>query len=59
MNAPNKSGWKPQMEVADASGERAAAALGRSRRARIVLWQALGGTPAQPSSEDTVRSTSQ
>ena len=44
---------------ADASGERAAAALGRSRRARIVLWQALGGTPAQPSSEDTVRSTSQ
>ena len=21
MNAPNKSGWKPQMEVADATGE--------------------------------------
>lgn len=29
--------------AADASGERAAAALGRARRARIVLWQALGG----------------
>ncbi len=28
---------------ADASGERAAAALGRAERARIVLWQALGG----------------
>jgi NodT family efflux transporter outer membrane factor (OMF) lipoprotein len=27
----------------DASGERAAAALGRAARARIVLWQALGG----------------
>ncbi|MBU2033234.1 MAG: TolC family protein, partial [Alphaproteobacteria bacterium] len=30
---------------ADASGERAAAALGRSLRARVLLWQALGGTP--------------
>ncbi|MFM7379105.1 MAG: efflux transporter outer membrane subunit [Erythrobacter sp.] len=29
--------------AADASGERAAAALGRAHRARIVLWQALGG----------------
>ncbi|MAY20142.1 MAG: multidrug transporter [Erythrobacteraceae bacterium] len=29
--------------AADASGERAAAALGRAQRARIVLWQALGG----------------
>ena len=29
--------------AADASGERAAAALGRAARARIVLWQALGG----------------
>ncbi len=29
--------------AADASGERAAAALGRARRARVVLWQALGG----------------
>lgn len=28
--------------AADASGERAAAALGRAARARIVLWQALG-----------------
>lgn len=31
--------------TADASGERAAAALGRARRARVLLWQALGGTP--------------
>ncbi|WP_299194584.1 efflux transporter outer membrane subunit [uncultured Erythrobacter sp.] len=29
--------------AADASGERAAAALGRAERARIILWQALGG----------------
>jgi len=29
--------------AADASGERAAAALGRAQRARIILWQALGG----------------
>ncbi|EAQ28194.1 RND efflux system, outer membrane lipoprotein, NodT [Erythrobacter sp. NAP1] len=29
--------------AADASGERAAAALGRAERARILLWQALGG----------------
>lgn len=29
--------------AADASGERAAAALGRAARSRIVLWQALGG----------------
>lgn len=31
---------------ADSSGEAAAAALGRAARARIVLWQALGGEPA-------------
>ena len=31
--------------AADASGERAAAALGRARRARVLLWQALGGAP--------------
>lgn len=31
--------------AADASGERAAAALGRARRARVILWQALGGGP--------------
>lgn len=30
---------------ADASGERAAAAIGRARRARILLWQSLGGNP--------------
>ena len=29
--------------AADASGERAAAALGRAQRARILLWQAVGG----------------
>ena len=29
---------------ADASGERAAAAFGRARRARVLLWQALGGS---------------
>ncbi|MCZ8370711.1 MAG: efflux transporter outer membrane subunit [Porphyrobacter sp.] len=29
--------------AADASGERAAAAQGRAARARILLWQALGG----------------
>jgi len=29
--------------AADSSGENAAAALGRAARARIVLWQALGG----------------
>lgn len=33
--------------AADASGERAAAATGRAMRARILLWQALGGD-AQP-----------
>lgn len=32
--------------AADASGERTAAALGRASRARIVLWQALGGDAA-------------
>lgn len=29
--------------AADASGERAAAAAGRAHRARVLLWQALGG----------------
>lgn len=29
--------------AADASGEREAAAIGRAQRARILLWQALGG----------------
>ncbi len=32
--------------VADASGERAAAAQGRAERARVLLWQALGGDTA-------------
>jgi len=35
--------------AADASGERAAAAIGRARRARVLLWQALGGDPPAPS----------
>ena len=30
--------------AADASGERAAAAIGRAQRARVLLWQALGGS---------------
>jgi multidrug efflux system outer membrane protein len=38
--------------AADASGERAAAALGRAARARIVLWQALGGEVTSPASLD-------
>ncbi len=32
--------------AADASGERAAASVGRANRARVLLWQALGGSPA-------------
>ena len=40
--------------AADASGEREAAAAGRAARARVILWQALGGE-AQP----ITRSTSQ
>lgn len=32
--------------AADSSGEAAAAAQGRAARARILLWQALGGEPA-------------
>ena len=32
--------------AADASGERAAAAQGRALRARVLLWQALGGSAA-------------
>ena len=33
--------------AADASGERAAASIGRANRARVLLWQALGGDAAQ------------
>lgn len=29
--------------TADASGEQAAAAVGRARRAQVLLWQTLGG----------------
>ncbi|SFO83861.1 efflux transporter outer membrane subunit [Qipengyuania nanhaisediminis] len=38
--------------AADASGERAAAALGRAERARVILWQALGGD-TQPITRST------
>ncbi len=44
--------------VADASSERTAAARGRAQRARVLLWQALGGSGSQ-SSQATTRSTSQ
>lgn len=40
--------------AADASGERAAAAAGRAKRARVLLWQALGGD-AQPTSRSTTQ----
>lgn len=33
--------------VADASAARAAIALGSARRARVLLWQAIGGMPSQ------------
>ncbi len=33
--------------AADASGERAAIASGQAQRARVLLWQALGGAPSQ------------
>lgn len=38
--------------VADSSGERAAAARGRAERARVLLWQALGGNEGRTSSEN-------
>ncbi len=34
--------------AADASGERLAIALGQSQRARVLLWQALGGNATTP-----------
>jgi NodT family efflux transporter outer membrane factor (OMF) lipoprotein len=37
--------------VADTSGERAAAAIGAAQRARIVLWQALGGDASKVADE--------
>ncbi len=40
--------------AADASGERAAAALGQAQRARVLLWLALGGD-----AQASTRSTSQ
>lgn len=39
--------------AADASGERAAAARGRAARARVVLWQALGGDCTEKISSPT------
>ena len=36
--------------AADASGERVAAARGRAMRARVLLWQALGGDGFSPAS---------
>lgn len=48
---------------ADASGERAAAATGRAQRARVLLWQALGGDAGNDSTasrnQETTRSISQ
>lgn len=38
--------------AADTSGERAAAALGAAQRARIILWQALGGDASMTSDEE-------
>ncbi|KLE31027.1 multidrug transporter [Aurantiacibacter gangjinensis] len=38
--------------AADASGERVAAAQGRAMRARVLLWRALGGTPAEATPQD-------
>lgn len=40
-----------ERRAADASGERAAAALGRANRARVLLWQALGGDMARADAE--------
>ncbi|RGP41492.1 Outer membrane protein OprJ [Altererythrobacter insulae] len=40
--------------AADASGERAAASIGQAQRARVLLWQALGGD-----SQAITRSTNQ
>lgn len=37
---------------ADTSGERAAAALGRAQRARVLLWQALGGDASVVAEKD-------
>ena len=37
--------------AADASGERAAAATGRAQRARILLWQAVGGDAGEATAD--------
>ncbi|BDI59483.1 efflux transporter outer membrane subunit [Qipengyuania nanhaisediminis] len=64
-NARYRSGLSSLVEVlearraADASGERAALALGRAERARILLWQALGGGEFGAVDYPTTRSTSQ
>ncbi len=45
--------------AADASGERAAAAIGRSQRARVLLWQAVGGDVVSEADQSSTRSNSQ
>jgi multidrug efflux system outer membrane protein len=45
--------------AADASGERVAAAAGRAARARVLLWQSLGGNAEALLDQSTVRSTNQ
>ena len=45
--------------AADSSGERAAASRGRARRARVLLWQALGGDAGSAAGQAEILSTSQ
>ena len=45
--------------AADAAGERLAIATGRAKRARVLLWQALGGDPQAESAIPASRSISQ
>jgi NodT family efflux transporter outer membrane factor (OMF) lipoprotein len=44
--------------TADGSREREAAAIGRAQRARILLWQALGGDRNQPRADAAVSAAS-
>lgn len=45
--------------IADSSGERVAAARGRALRARVLLWQALGGNNGTAGDQAITLSTSQ
>ncbi|MEP2735566.1 MAG: efflux transporter outer membrane subunit [Erythrobacter sp.] len=45
--------------AADASGEREAAARGRAARARVLLWQTLGGRAGGNAEDQSTRSISQ